>query len=395
MITSPNLSREYRAFKILQHWRAIHTIVPADQLITPEHPSFPLFFFLYQKTETLYQRLSKRRNGEEAFIHPINVVLALKEAEIDEGNTLCAGLIHDYIEESVDLYKEEMHLSDVGNDASRLDEMESQLTAGLKSELIAFSEKGTSGGGNSSAAAAEELVAITQLLTRHKRDFYYKSICNLFTGPDPTIKEKAIQIKLADRMHNTLSIESFSEQDRLYSCFKNLFILNNTKKYLAEIRGNLVFSEELTETERLFKRLAKATYDAFLQVCENATKKGIGEVRSMLHLAFRKFAWEKNGVFSVTELTQEELHLMRLYFQVIRKYDCRLRHKWEELQRIQEEEFAYCQQFFADFNFTDAQIQAILDYKDAYSLKEVIGMLLYVPEYVVKRFDYTDLFCEN
>ena len=86
---------------------------------------------------------------------------------------------------------------------------------------------------------------------------------------------------------------------------------------------------------------------------------------------------------------------MRLYFQVIRKYDCRLRHKWEELQRIQEEEFAYCQQFFADFNFTDAQIQAILDYKDAYSLKEVIGMLLYVPEYVVKRFDYTDLFCEN
>ena len=84
---------------------------------------------------------------------------------------------------------------------------------------------------------------------------------------------------------------------------------------------------------------------------------------------------------------------MRLYHQVVRKYDARLRHRWQEFKQIREDEFAYCKLFFGDFSFSDEQIQAILDYKAAYSLKEVIAMLLYVKEFVVGRFEYSNLFC--
>lgn len=390
MLTEPTVSREYHAFKILQHWRATHSLIPAQELATSSDQAFPLFLYLYEKTHVLYATIPLRKNGEPAFIHPINVVLALKEAGISDPATLCAGLIHDYIEELVDIHKAQRQLSEEGEDAVYLDTIEQQFLQTLQQELKEKSQELLL-----SPHLADEIIAITRLLTRQKRDFYYQSICNLFTCLDPELKEKAIQIKLADRMHNILSIENFSEQERIYTCFKNLFILNNTKKYLAELRGKEVFGKELTPTERLFKRTTKATYDAFLRICEITTEKGIRDIRSMLHLAFRKFAWEKNGVLGVTELAKDELHLMRLYHQVIRKYDCRLRHKLREFRQIRDDEFSYCQRFFADFNFTDAQIQAILDYKDSYSLKEVIGMLLYVPDYVVKRFEYTDMFWEE
>jgi len=380
-------SREYHAYKILQHWKATKEILSADTFISKDNPSYPLFAFLYQQTKELYEVLPKRKNGENSFIHPINVVLALTEAGIDDPVTLCAGLVHDYVEELVDKYKDEQRLTEEGTDILKLEEYEQIITRQFAEELTVCCQKNAI-----PTQYADDIIAVTRLLTRQKRDFYYQSICNIFIHPNENIKEKAIQVKLADRMHNILSIENFSEQERIYACFKNLFILNNVKKHLAEIRREALFGEELTPTERLFKRSAKATYDAFLLLCEMKTK-SIGDVRSMLHLAFRKFAWENNGVLAVTDLAKDEVHLMRLYHQVVRKYDARLRHRWQEFKQIREDEFAYCQRFFADFAFSDKQIQDILDYKDAYSLKEVIAMLLYVREFVVGRFEYSNLFC--
>ncbi len=383
-------SREYHAYQILQHWKATKEILPANSFLEEGNQAYPLFFFLYQQTQQLYGLLPKRKNGEESFIHPINVALALKEAGINDPITLCAGLVHDYVEESVDKYKDEEHLSEEGTDILKLEEYEQTVIRLFAEKLKLCCEQN-----NIPTRHGEEIIAVTRLLTRQKRDFYYQSICNIFIHPDENIKEKAIQVKLADRMHNILSIENFSEQERIYACFKNLFILNNTKKYLAEMRGKALFGEDLTPTERLFKRSAKATYDAFLRLCEMTVTKNISDVRSMLHLAFRKFAWENNGVLAVTDLAKDEVHLMRLYHQVVRKYDARLRHRWQEFKQIREDEFDYCKRFFADFSFSDDQIQAILDYKDAYSLKEVIAMLLYVREFVVGRFDYSNLFCER
>jgi hypothetical protein len=54
-------------------------------------------------------------------------------------------------------------------------------------------------------------------------------------------------------------------------------------------------------------------------------------------------------------------------------------------------EYDYCKKFFPDYNFTEEQIRAIIDYKDSYSLKEVIAYLLYLPDYIVKGFLSSEL----
>ncbi|MBI2627551.1 hypothetical protein HYW72_01325 [Candidatus Nomurabacteria bacterium] len=120
-------------------------------------------------------------------------------------------------------------------------------------------------------------------------------------------------------------------------------------------------------------------------------KKGIGETKSMMQLAFKKFALEKAGMWEVTKVDTEETHLMRLFQGVVRKYDARLHHEWEKFEAMKEAEYDYCRKFFADFNFTEEQIKALVDYKDSYSLKEVIAYLLYLPDYVVHRFLSSEL----
>jgi hypothetical protein len=242
------------------------------------------------------------------------------------------------------------------------------------------------------AQTVEEIVEIAKLLTRHKRDFYYRSISQIFQHSKDDIKEKAIQIKLADRMHNILSIETFDNGQRIYACFKNLFILNNTKKYLLDKYGKHMFTgKKLNPTEILFKRCAKATYEAFLTICHRCLALGIGEIKSMVQLAFKKYAMEKRAVWKLTRPRRKEIHLMRLFHGIVRKYDYRLHHEWDMYKICKADEENYCRRFFADYKFSSEQINAILHYKDAYSLKEVIANLLYLPDYFVAQFLSSEL----
>ncbi len=369
---------EYLTFKYLQHWQKENDV---QKLKSSFSDIGPLFSYLLEKSESLYSQLPQRKDGQEAFIHPLNVVLALRDAKISDEITLCVGLLHDYVEEIVDLYRDEHNLDEDGKDIEKLDRYETEVFAGLEKDLVKHTDKTT----------AKNTIEALKLLTRHKRDFYYRSISNMFQHSHERVKEIAIQVKLADRMHNILSIECFSEEKRNYQCFKNLFILNNAKKYLLENPSRISDSREMPSTQLLFKRCAKATYDAYQRLCYLMMKKGIGDTKSMLQLAFKKFALEKEGVWEVTKVDPEETHLMRLFQGVVRKYDARLHHEWEKFESLKEAEYDYCRKFFADFNFSEEQIKAIVDYKDAYALKEVVAYLLYLPNYVIHRFISSEL----
>ena len=53
---------------------------------------------------------------------------------------------------------------------------------------------------------------------------------------------------------------------------------------------------------------------------------------------------------------------------------------------MKKDEEEYCRHFFMDYHFTEEQLNAILCYKDAFSLKEVIAYLIYRPDYFISRF---------
>ncbi len=379
-------SKEYAIFKEIEHWKPLKKIVPAEEFVSISNPKYTLFHYLYRITKELYAQMPLRRNGEKPFIHPLNVVMNLKKAGVNDVVTLSAGLIHDYVEERVDLYKEHKKITEDEQGIRELDIYEKVVLKELQHKMNAFARNE-----KIVPEVVEEIVAITKLLTRHKRDFYYKSIIGIFQCREENIREKAMQVKLADRTHNIWSIENFTEQQRLFQCFKNLFILNNVKLYLMEKNGKKIFQEH-EPLEKLLKKCGKATYDAFLYICRWTREKRITEITSMLQLAFQKFSLERKGMLEVTEINRKEKHPLWLFQGVIRKYDAKLHHHFKTYEKLKQNEFEYCRLFFADFGFTNEQIKAIVDYKDAYSLKETVAYLLYKPDYVLGRFNYQKLF---
>ncbi len=374
---------EHATFKILQHWQPTTTVLPPKELANPEGRLFPLFVYLYEKTKKEYEQFPLRKNGENPFIHPLNVVWRLQKAGVKDEITWCLGLIHDLVEEKVDLYKRQQGIDDRNKEGIRvLDHYEEAVLRELGENIFIFCRKV-----GINPVIGRILIAELKLLTRHKRDWYYRSIANIFNCPDLKFKERAIQVKLADRMHNILCLECFNKEERIYQCYKNLFTLNNTKKFLLDTYGENVFiNKKFSSTERLFNKCCKATYDSFLTICYSSLEEGLRPINSMLQLACKKYNLMKKGLSVVTKVDRNEKHPLRLFQGVVRKYDARLHHELDQYYRMKKDEMDYCRNFFSDYNFTEKQLQAILDYKDAYALKELVVYLLYEPSYVTEKF---------
>lgn len=372
-------SPAYAAYKALEHWQPLNTIVPPEQILDPSDHFYNLFAFLYHKTKKLYEQVPSRHNGDEAFLHPLNVAWNLKRAGVQDSFAYCVALLHDVVEETVDIYKREKKIPEDAGGIARLDEYEETAFGDLERDLREYGQQKDLPPGSQ-----EALVGTVQLLTRHKRHFYYQSISQIFDWPDEDFRERAIQVKLADCAHNILSIEKFSEERRNYRCFKNLFILNNAKEYL--LARNWSHQSRSPPLEMLFRKCAAATYDALLTTGHLSRNKGIAKVTPMIQLTLKRYKERELGFTSVTEMEEDEASPLCLFQGIIRKYDARLHHEYDFFQERTEKERRYCQEFFRDFNFVPEQLQAVIDYKDAYALKEVVACLLYQPRYVLQRF---------
>ncbi len=370
-------SKEQAAFARLQHWRATTTLYTPQELLDQNSSLFILFQHLYAKTKHEYEKLPPRKNGTNAFIHPLNVTHYLGKAGIRDPLTICVSMVHDLIEEKVDQYIREKRITLTLQGRERVYGYEKKVMDEFHDDLLAFSNAH-----GLPAPTIREILSTLSLVTRSKNDYYYVYISSIFDHSDQKTRERALQVKLADRMHNVLTINCFDEQERIYQCFKSIFLLNNTKKLLLR-QGITDINNPLLQ---LFKKCNKATYEAFLTICHYSIKKGIFETISLVQLAFKKFAFEQSGLGEVTALDPKEIHPTRLFHGVIRKYNAYLYHEDEKFKAIVKNEREYCKRFFAEYRFTDAQIQAILDYKDAYSLKEFLAALLYNPDYVLKGF---------
>ncbi len=371
-------------FRTLKHHLPIREIKQSDYFVDKKSEYYPLFLHFYKKMEAFYEHLPRRKNGEAAFVHPINVIFALKQAEVTDDITFCVALLHDFLEEMVDVYKKNEGLKEDKEGIPLLDAYELKVADALEKELVGLVEKH-----NLDQQTVQQILKPVKLLTRHKRHFYLMSISGIFNySGEEIIKQRAIQVKLADRTHNIMCIECFDEQGRLYQCFKNLFIINNAKKYLLDKYGGADAYVKRIDSpdEVLYNKCAKATFDAFQKIMYICTHKGIEEYKFILQLAFKKYKLSRDGIAAVTAMDPKENHPMRLFQGVVWKYDARLHHEWKKFDEIKLAEIAYVKEFFGDCNLTGEQLRAILDYKDAYALKEVVGQLVYDPPYYVQNF---------
>jgi len=99
-------SKEYKAFKILQLWQPTTALLPPKELANPESKLFPLFVYFYDKTKKEYEHFPRRKNGQDPFIHPLNVIWQLQRAQVHDEITWCIALLHDLVEEKVDVAPE-------------------------------------------------------------------------------------------------------------------------------------------------------------------------------------------------------------------------------------------------------------------------------------------------
>tara|TARA_Y100000310_G_C20682341_1_gene816709 strand:- start:11 stop:1213 length:1203 start_codon:yes stop_codon:yes gene_type:complete len=375
-------SPEYQSYLNSEIWKPLTKIIPASQLIDKNDR---LLNYLYQKIKQQYKKFPLRKDGTDPFIHPLNTFCYLKKAGIDDPVTLAAGFLHDYIEENVDLYKEEEKIGDDEESFKILNKHELELLRELNNDLKFFCKKE-----KINPTLAKKITDVIYILTREKSHLYYRSISEIFNSNNEKTKERAIQIKLADRTHNIQTLSSYNEEGRIYQCFKNLFILNNAKRYLLEIKGSKK-KRAISPTGKLFAKCCKSTYEAFLEVCHMSSIHKFGRVKSLLHLSFRKYVSQHGGLWAVTKVMKDETHLIRLFQGVIRKYDARLHMEHDRFKKMEDYEVDFCKKYFAEYNFNDKKIRSLIHYKDAYALKEVVVRLLYKKDYVIFRFGCSDL----
>ena len=199
-------SPEYGYFEVLRKWTRATNLPELEKSMKKVRSENKFFDYLYKRTKDLYSKMKLRKDGENPFLHPLNLVLNLQRAQIDDEIILCGALTHDYIEEKVDLYKDEKKIDQKSKSGIKiLDQYEEKLFVEWEEELVAFAESNSY-----PINKVHQLISVVKLLTRHKRDFYYRSIADMFTYEDKEIKDMAIQIKLADRIHNILCIFIYS-----------------------------------------------------------------------------------------------------------------------------------------------------------------------------------------
>jgi len=363
LISSPlmSFSQEYQSYRRLENWSSFHKVIPLEGLIDVRSSLFPLAKKVYTLVRELYEHLPLRKNGEKPFVHPTHVAYFLRKAGCHDLVVL-AGLLHDYLEEHHDLYHR--------------DGMK-ELSKQLRGDLVL-------------------LKPLIILLTRENEESYYGYISRIFKEKNLGHRQAAIHIKLADRIHNVLSIETFNGQERIYECFKNLFILNNVKKYLLELYGPQMWNGKINNvTEMLFNKCIKATYDACIHIYHHPSVSGVEKTYTLLQLAFKKFMYLYSGLEAVTDIRQKESHLVKLYLGIVRKYDALLHHEAKEFKLRERQELQFCKRFFKDYHFSSEQLKAILDYKDAYAFKEMLARLLYNPNYFMSLFVATELSRHN
>jgi hypothetical protein len=362
-------------------WPQSSEPIALSRLISGMEPADAAFVGgAYESAAFYYRAIPPRRNGEAAFTHPTNVAQYLVNAHAQPHVVACA-LLHDVVEDGA-----EVDPALAGTDldtAQRLkrEEMERRMT--LAAAAVGFPRH-----------LISRVFDVVWTLTRHKTDLYYKSISGIFHHHQPEVRYAATLVKLADRMHNIQTIENYLDDQKLYQCFKNLFILNNAKRLLSEIRHSGRVDPRMVATlAKMFKKSGKATFQALHRIDhQSGAADLIFPLLTYLALAAYKFSLEVNGLWRVTEGDLAPgAPAYNLFHGIVNKYDHRLHKEDSEFAARVELELDFCEHTFADLDLSRGDFMRAMFYKDAMALKEVVASLLYHDTYVISGFECSNL----
>lgn len=360
-------------------WPAIPEPVPVERIVDGlEGPDQAFVLSAYALAAEFYSEMPPRKNGESAFSHPTNAAYYLRLASAQPA-IIAAGLLHDVLEEKVDLVKERSGLTD----PKELDRLQSRVRADFASDVIRRSVRT-----GFPRDVAERVVEIVWTLTRHKSDLYYRSISGIFVHTDVDVRLGGALVKLADRMHNIQTIENYRDNDKLYQVFKNIFILNNAKQLRNEVRTRRLDARMIGSLEKMFKKCGKAAYRSLLRM-ERDIRPGdpVFELSTYFSLALQKYVLEIDGLWKVTRsVLRPDSPVHDLFDGIVQKYDHRLHYEDDRFREDFERELEYCRTTFAPLHLSDQDLMRGIACKDALALREVIASLIYRDDYVMRGF---------
>jgi hypothetical protein len=364
-------------FEEIRIWDAAPVPVPAERILEGLAGADAEFVgSAYAMAESLYSGRKKRNNGDPAFTHPTHVALFLKLAAA-QPHVIAAGLLHDVLEDRAEA-------EGATKDPIALDRALMGIRAQFASAVVAASDRALF-----PRDVAERVVEIVWTLTRHKAHMYYRSISAIFRHHDMAVRVGAALVKLADRMHNIQTIENYADDEKLYQCFKNIFILNNAKQLREEVHARPMDRRMVATLEKAFKKSGKATFQALLRIQHQARPGDrVFDMLTYLALALQKFVLEIEGLWKVTHADlRPGAPVWNLYHGIVEKYDHRLHREDDTFEAHLAGELDYCRATFVQLDLSEDDLRRAMFFKDAMALAEVVGSLLYKEDYVIRGFE--------
>jgi guanosine-3',5'-bis(diphosphate) 3'-pyrophosphohydrolase len=205
-MAEPGTIAEYR--EVARAYRALKSAV---RKVRPDADIRPIrAAYRFARAKHAAQR---RKSGELYITHPLAVALVLAELEMDTP-TICAGLLHDVVEDTA-VTPEEMVKRFGAEVAALVDGVTKLKIAGMDEFNVHSPEQQSAAEPDKPLTAHEEARSAHETARAQKRHETVKSAANLRKIFLAMAKDLRVTvIKLADRLHNMRTLDSMPEQKR-------------------------------------------------------------------------------------------------------------------------------------------------------------------------------------
>lgn len=282
---------------------------------TPNHPADPQRVAQAYQVAAAAHKDQRRRSGEPYIQHPLHVARTLAHLKLDT-DTLCAALLHDTVEDT------DVTIHDI---RTQFGPVVARLVESV-TKLHAIHETA-----RSTKNSLPDPKPTPQILTEKER-LNLESLRNMLVSAADDVR--VVLIKLADRYHNMLTIESLPLEKQRRIAKETLYVyapiadrlgIGEMRTQLQDVSFPILFPKEAAHIQHIFKEALSRREDALTRTAQHLEsllpKHGIqpislhGRVKGLYSL-YRKLLRNHNDLQRIYDLaalrivvsTQEECY---------------------------------------------------------------------------------------